>query len=71
MDRTGGISIVVGGEALAMDEEMGKGDGVGMSNLFGNGVCLGNLRVAHSIERRWEIYLGMAMLDDRIVEDKE
>ena len=35
-ERTGGISIVVG------DEDIAKKDGVGNSELLGDGVCLGN-----------------------------
>ena len=42
MDRTRGISTVVGDEILAKEEERGKGDGVGKSDLLRDGVCLGS-----------------------------
>ena len=62
----GGISIVVRGEEVAKDEERGKRDGVGKSDLLGDGECSENQRVACSVERRWEVHLGVAMFDGRV-----
>ena len=41
-ERTGGISIVVGGEAVTMEGETEVGDRVGKEVLLGEGVCRGN-----------------------------
>ena len=40
-ERTGGISIVGGGEEVVTDEEMDRGDGVGKEEPLGGGVFLG------------------------------
>ena len=50
-ERTGGISIVLGGEAVTTRGEIDKGDGVGKSGLLGSGVCLESQSSACS-ERR-------------------
>ena len=41
MDRTGGISIIGGGEEVTPGDKIDKGDGVGKSDLLGDGVCSG------------------------------
>ena len=52
MDRTRGISIVDGGEAVTMSEEIDKGDGVGKEELLGGGVYSGNQSLVCLVERR-------------------
>ena len=42
MERTGGISIVGGGEEVTTGEEMDRGDRAGNMELLGDGVCQGN-----------------------------
>ena len=70
MDRMRGISIVVGDEMLATDEERGNEDRVGKSDLLGDRVCSENQRVACSVEKRQEVHPGMVMLDSRVAEDE-
>ena len=49
-ERTGWISIIGGGEEVTI-EEIGKRDGVGKSELLGDGVYLWSQSSAHSAER--------------------
>ena len=51
MDMTGGISTVVGGKVLVTEEEIDNGDGVGKSDLSGDGINLESQRVVCSVER--------------------
>ena len=69
-DRIRGISVVVEDRMLAIDEEMGKGDRVEKSDLFGDGVCSGNQRIACSVEREWEVHPGVATLESKVAGDK-
>ena len=70
-DRTGGISIVVGEEILAMDEEeIGKGGSVGRSDLLRDGVCSGSQRVVCLMERGWVVHPGVVMLEGKVVGDE-
>ena len=72
MERTEGISIVGGGEAVATGEEMDKGDGVGKSGLLGSEVCSGSQSSAHSVgKKRREVHLGVVIMDGRVSRDKE
>ena len=41
-ERTGGISIVDGGEDVTIGEEIDRGDGVGKAGPLGSGVCSGS-----------------------------
>ena len=51
-ERTGGISIVGGGEDVTTDEEKDKGNRVGKSGLVGDGVCSGSQSLAHLVEKK-------------------
>ena len=70
MERTGGISIVGGGEEVTI-EEIGKGDRVGKSELLGKEVYVGNQGSACSMERSQVVHPRVAMLDRRVVEEEE
>ena len=71
-ERTGGVSIVSGGEEVTMGEEIDKGDRVGKVEPLGSGVCLGSQSSACSVrKRRLDVHLGVAMLDGRVSEDEE
>ena len=66
----GGISIVGGGEVVTMEEDMGKGDGVGKSDLLSEGVCLGYQSVACSVGRkRQKVHLGVVTFEGRVAGD--
>ena len=49
MHRTGGISTVDGDEEVTIDNEMGRGDGVGKSESLGDGVCSESQSSVHSV----------------------
>ena len=49
-DRTEGISMVDEGEGVTT-REIDKGNGVGKAELLGNGVCLGDHKLACSVRR--------------------
>ena len=51
-ERTGGISIVGGGEEVTTGEEIDRGDGVEKAKPLGSGVCLRNQSLAHSVRRK-------------------
>ena len=69
-ERTGGISIIGGEEEVAM-KEIGKGDGVGKSELLDNGVYSRSQSLACSMERRQEVHSGVVMLDDRVAGEED
>ena len=69
MERTGGISIVGGGEDITI-EEMGKGDRVGKSELLGDRVCMENQSSACSVERRQMVHPRVVMLEGDVVGDE-
>ena len=49
MERTGGISIVGGGEGITTGDKMDRGDGVGKAELLDSGVCLGSQSLVYSV----------------------
>ena len=72
MERTGGISIVGGGEEVTTEEEMDKGDRVGKSGPLGGGVCSGSQSSARSMgKKRQEVHLGVATMDGRMSRDEK
>ena len=48
-ERTGGISIVGGGEEVTTGEERDREDGVGKSGLLDSGVCSRNQSSVRSV----------------------
>ena len=71
MDRIRGISIVVGGEVLAKDREIGRGDRVGKSDLLRDGVCSRSQIILCSVEKkRQEIHLGVVTLEGKMADDE-
>ena len=71
-ERTGGISIVDGGEEVTTGEEIDRGDGAGKSGLLNSGVCLESHSLACSVEKkRWVVHPGVATLEGRVSGDKE
>ena len=71
-ERTGGISIVGGGEDVTTGEERDNRDGVGNSGPLGSGACSGSQSSVHSVgKKRWEVHPGVVTLDGRISGDKE
>ena len=69
-DRTGEISIVIRGEEVTTDKKIGKGDGVGKSEVLGDRVCSGYQRVVCSVERRQEVHPGMTMFNGKVAGDE-
>ena len=69
MDRIGGISMVDRGEEVTTKEEMGRGDGMGKSDLFGERVCLEYQSVACSVESRWEVHPGVMTFKGRVTRE--
>ena len=65
-ERTGGISIVAGGEEVTTGGEIDRGDGVGKEELLGSGVCLGCQSSMRLEERERVAQPGVAMLDGRV-----
>ena len=63
-ERTGGISIVVGGE------EMAAGEGMGNEVLLGEGVYLGNQGSMFSEGMERVAHPGVATLDGRVSGDE-
>ena len=62
-ERTGGISIVVGGD------EMAAGEGIGKEVLLGEGVYLGNQGSMFSDGMERAAHPGVATLDRRVLGD--
>ena len=73
MERTGGISTVSRGEDVTIEDEIGRGDRAGKSELLGDGVCLGSQSLACSMEKkRQEVHLEVVTFDDRVAgEDRQ
>ena len=70
-DRTGGISMVGGGEEVTTGEEIDRRDVVGKTELLDGGVCSRSHSLACSVKKkRQEVHLGVATLEGRVVGDK-
>ena len=67
--QDGGISTADGGEEVTMDEEIGRREGVGKSDLFDEKVCSGYQSIVCSVVNRWEVHSGVVMLDGRVAGD--
>ena len=70
-ERTGGISIVDGGEAVITGEEIDKGGGVGNEDPLGSGICLGDQSLTCSEGRGWVVHPEVATLEGRVLGDEE
>ena len=70
-ERTGGISIVGGGEEVTMGDEIDKGDRVGNEEPLGGGVYSGIQSFACSVERGRVVHLEVATLEGRVSGDEE
>ena len=71
-ERTGGISIVGGGEVVTTGDERDKGDGVGNEEPLDGGVCSESQSSACSVGYKGrEVHLKVAMLDGRVLEEEE
>ena len=66
-ERTGGISIVGGGEDVTTGEDIDKGDGVGKEEPLGDGVCSGCQSSTCSVEMEQVAHPGAATLDGRVL----
>ena len=70
-ERTGGISIVGGGEEVTTGEEIDRGDGVGKEELLGGGVCSGSQSSTCSAERGQVVHPGVVMLEGRVFGEED
>ena len=71
-ERTGGISIVGGGEEVTTEEEIDKGGGVGKEEPLGSGVCSGSQSSVCSVgKERQVVHPGVVMLEGRVSGDEE
>ena len=65
-DRTGGISIIDGRGDVTTEGSMFKGDGVGKTKSWRDGVCVGDQRLAGSEVRGQVVHPRVATLESKV-----